>query len=108
MSIERIATEQVDEKVQQADRPVALDLWMDNCPPCDALAPKLKTVADAFEGRVEVLQVKVDEEAPILEQYAVKGMPTVLLFEDGNMVDRLSGLIRKKDLEKAFEKVAKT
>jgi thioredoxin 1 len=81
---------------------------MDNCPPCSALAPKLEEVAAAFAGQVEVFQVKVDEESPLLQGYEIKGMPMVLLFEDGQLTGRLAGLIQKQDLDDTFEEMVRT
>jgi thioredoxin 1 len=105
MSVQRVPVEEIEERIRQAERPVVLDFWMDNCPPCNALAPTLRSVADAYEGRLEVLQVKVDERAPLLKQYDIKGMPTVLFFKGGRIVDRMGGLIRREELREAFERV---
>lgn len=106
MSIERVPEQTVEEKIRQADRPVVLDFWMDHCPPCNALAPTLKSVADAYEDRVKVLQVKVDEQSPLLKKYGIRGMPTVLFFKGGELVKEMSGLIRREELKEAFEGVA--
>lgn len=106
MSIARISEENVEGIIRGAERPVALDFWMDNCPPCNALAPTLEAVAESYEEQVKTFQVKVDEDSPILQTYGIKGMPTVLFFEEGELAGRLAGRIRKQDLEEAFEEIA--
>lgn len=105
MSIEQISKEQVSEVVDGARRPVALDLWMDDCPPCNMMEPKLQSAAEAFEGDADVFQVKVEESSSLLEAYDVEAMPTVLFFKDGSEVRRLEGLVGKREVEEAFEAV---
>ena len=106
MNIERIAEEHVDETIEQATQPVVIDFWMDDCPPCNMMAPKLKAVAKAYEGRVKVYQVKVDEGSALLAQYDVEAMPTILFFRDGALVTRVEALVHSSELERAFEEAA--
>ncbi len=106
MSIERVPEETARERIRQADRPVVLDFWKDDCPPCDALAPTLQSVAETYEGRVETLQVKVDEGSAILETYGIKSVPTLLFFKGGERINEMSGRIRRGELQEAFESVA--
>lgn len=106
MNIERIAAEHVDETIEQATQPVVIDFWMDDCPPCNMMAPKLKVAAEAYEGRVKVYQVKVDADSAILKQYAVEAMPSLLFFRDGALVTRVEALVHSSELERAFEEVA--
>ena len=106
MSIERVPEETAQERIRQADRPVVLGFWKDDCPPCDALAPTLQSVAKAYEGRVKALQVKVDEGSAILETYGIKSVPTLLFFRGGERMNEMSGRIRRKELQEAFEDVA--
>lgn len=106
MSIQRVPEETAQERIRQADRPVVLDFWKDDCPPCDALAPILRSVAEAYEDRVKVLQVNVGEGSAILETYGIKSVPTVLFFRSGDQVDEMSGRIRRGELQEAFQNVA--
>ena len=105
MNIERIAEGHVDETIEQATQPVGIDFWMDNCPACNMMAPKLKAVANAYEVRVKVYQVKVEESSALLTQYDVETMPTILFFSEGALVKRVEALVSFSGLERAFEEV---
>ncbi len=98
MNIERIAEGHVDETIEQATQPVVIDFWMDDCPPCNMMAPKLKAVAKAYEGRVKVYQVKVEEGSALLAQYDVEAMPTILFFREGALVTRVEALVHSSEL----------
>ncbi len=106
MNIERITEGHVDATIQQATQPVVIDFWMDNCPPCNMMAPKLRAVAKAYEGRMKVYQVKVEEGSALLAQYDVEAMPTILFFKEGALVKRVEALVSFSELERAFDEVA--
>ncbi len=108
MNIERIAEGHIDETIQQATQPVVIDFWMDDCPPCNMMAPKLRAVAKAYEGRMKVYQVKVEEGSALLAQYDVEAMPTILFFKEGALVKRVEALVSFSELELAFDEVALT
>jgi thioredoxin 1 len=77
--------------VLQANHPVVVDFWADWCGPCQAIAPALEEIAKDFAGRVTIAKVNVDENPVTPNRYAVRGIPTMILFKDGKAVDRLIG-----------------
>ncbi|NWG30157.1 MAG: thioredoxin fold domain-containing protein [Rhodocyclaceae bacterium] len=87
--------EDFDARVIEASKikPVIVDFWADWCPPCRALTPVLERVARAFEGRLLLAKVEVDEGAnmKLAGRYGLKGFPTVLLFIGGEIKGRFSG-----------------
>lgn len=80
-----------DETIRLADRPVLVEFWAPWCAPCRMLAPVVRDLAEEFGERVEVRQLNVDDNPEARSRLAVMSMPTVLIFKDGNAVERLVG-----------------
>lgn len=99
MSI-KVTTESFKKEVLESDVPVIVDFWAQWCRPCLMLAPVLEEIASDLEGKVKVAKVNVDEEGYLANQYRVSSIPTVLLFENGELKNQVIGLMRKEDLLK--------
>lgn len=80
-----------DADVLQAAEPVVVDFYADWCPPCRMMEPAVETLADEFAGRVKFGKLNVDDNQDIAIQYGVMGIPTLGLFRDGKLIDRLVG-----------------
>jgi len=72
-------------------RPVLVDFWADWCSPCRALAPHLHRVVEAFQGRLALAKLEVDDNMRVAGHYRVRGFPTVILFHEGVELARFSG-----------------
>lgn len=103
MAVELIERERFEEVLQQTEGPVAVDLWMEDCPPCNMMEPKLKTISEEYAGEVTTYRVQVGTDDPLLVTYDVEAMPAILFFQDGTLVDRVEGLVRAADLREAFD-----
>jgi thioredoxin 1 len=77
--------------VLQAAEPVVVDFYADWCPPCRMMEPAVETLADEFAGKVKIGKLNVDHNQEIAIRYGVMGIPTLGLFRDGKLVDRLVG-----------------
>lgn len=95
---------QFDADVLKSDIPVIVDFWATWCAPCKAIAPVLDQLADEYEGRIKVGKVNVDENPATPSQYGVRGIPTMILFKDGEIVDQLVGAVPKKQVEALLQK----
>ncbi|MBI3179666.1 MAG: thioredoxin [Deltaproteobacteria bacterium] len=93
-----------DSKVLKASQPTLVDFWAEWCAPCRAIAPVVSELAEQFKGRLQVAKINIDEHPETPSQYAVRAIPTLLLFKDGRVVDQIVGLVSKSKLSTMVEK----
>lgn len=93
-----------DTDVLKADIPVLVDFWATWCAPCKMLAPTIDAIADEFDGKIKVGKVNVDDNPGTPGTYGVRGIPTVILFKGGKVVDQIVGNVPKSQLEALIKK----
>jgi thioredoxin 1 len=79
---------------------VLVDFWAEWCGPCKMIAPVLDQIADENAGKVKITKVNVDHASDLAGQYNIRSIPTLLIFQDGQVKDQLVGVLPKKELEK--------
>ncbi len=94
-----------DQEVIQSDLPVVVDFTADWCGPCKALKPVLNNAADTYAGRVKFGQVNVDNNRDTATKYMIRSIPTLLIFNNGKVVEQSMGLINANKLAGMLEKV---
>jgi thioredoxin 1 len=80
-----------DAEVLQSPLPVLVDFWAAWCGPCRAVAPTVEALASEYAGKLKVVKLDVDEAGDVAGQYGVQSIPTLILFKDGQPVERLVG-----------------
>ncbi len=84
-------------------KPVIVDFWAEWCGPCRMIAPVVEELAAEYEGRIVVGKCNVDDASDLATQYAIRNIPTILFFKNGEVVDKQVGAVGKLDLKKKFE-----
>jgi len=78
-------------EVLESDVPVLVDFWASWCAPCRAIAPHLDTLAERYAGKAKIVKVDIDANPETPQRYGVRGIPTLLLFKGGEIVDKMVG-----------------
>jgi thioredoxin 1 len=87
-----------DAEVLQSTQPVIVDFYADWCGPCKMIAPALEEIATDHVGRVKVAKVNVDEVSALAQRFNVQSLPTLLYFQNGEVVNKLIGASSKKNI----------
>jgi thioredoxin 1 len=87
-----------DETVSSSDVPVLVDFWAEWCGPCKVIAPILEEIATEQAGRVKIAKINIDDNLDVTRRFEVMSIPTLLLFKDGEAVQRLIGAKPKGQL----------
>ncbi|MEO1201794.1 MAG: thioredoxin [Pseudomonadota bacterium] len=93
------------EQVIKSDRPVLVDFWAEWCAPCRALTPAIESLAEDYEGRAVVAKVDIDANQQVAQQFGIRSIPTVMLFDKGQVVDTFVGVRPKADYAAGLDKV---
>ena len=93
-----------EQEVLQSDTPVLVDFWAEWCGPCRRLAPTVDEIANDYNGRVVVAKMNVDENPSTPMRFSIRGIPTLLLFKKGQLVEQMVGLADKDTLKRMIDK----
>jgi thioredoxin 1 len=97
-SIQRVTDETFEPEVLKSDTPVLVDYWAEWCGPCKSIAPMLDEVAKEYEGRLKIAKINVDENQQTPAKFGIRGIPTLMLFKNGNVEATRVGALSKSQL----------
>ena len=86
------------DKIINSEKPILVDFFATWCGPCKILSPILKEVKDNLGDRISIIKIDVDKNQQVASQYQVRGVPTMILFQNGKQLWRQSGVLQKNDL----------
>ena len=99
-----IGSEEAFDKLMTGDTPVLVDFWATWCGPCRMIAPIVEEIANEYAGKVVVAKVDVDEMGELAQRYRIMNIPTLMLFKQGQLVDKAIGARPKAALEQMLNK----
>ncbi len=91
-------------EVKNSTTPVLVDFWAPWCGPCRKIAPIIDDIANEYDGKVKVVKVNTDESMKLTQEFSISGIPSILIFKNGEAVERLVGLMQKSQLVSNLEK----
>jgi len=103
MATKSVNDAEFENEVLQADSPVLVDFWAEWCGPCKALSPLLDEVAGEMGGKIKVVKVNIEEAPEAPTKYGVRGVPTLMIFKNGQVVDTRVGGMPKGQLSEWIE-----
>ena len=99
-----INNQNFESEVIQSEIPVVVDFWATWCGPCLMVAPVLEELANEYENRIKVCKLDVDNNRETAGAYGIQSIPTIMIFKEGKMVDRLIGAVPKSEFKKMIDK----
>lgn len=103
-NIVELSDQNFEQEVLQSDKLVLVDFWATWCSPCRMIAPAVEAVAEQYAGRAKVGKVNVDENLSVTGRYNIRGIPTLLLFKNGQIQEQVVGATSKEAISKLIEK----
>ena len=100
--MQAITSENFNQEVIQSSIPVLCDFWAEWCPPCRAMMPHLTDLSNSANGKYKVVKIDIDKCPDLADKYQVSAIPTVIIFKNGEVANRMVGLQTKQNLESAL------
>jgi thioredoxin 1 len=94
-----------DQQILQSDKPVLVDFWAAWCGPCRTVGPVVEELAGEYAGKIKVAKLNVDENKETPTKYGIRGIPTLILFKDGQVVDQIVGAVPKSRIKELLDRV---
>lgn len=93
-----VSDDSFEQDVLQSSQPVLVDYWAEWCGPCKMIAPVLDEIADEYDGKVTIAKLNIDENPNTPPKYGIRGIPTLMLFKDGEVEATKVGAVSKSQL----------
>jgi len=106
MSLISVSNDNFDAEVKEASEPVIVDFWAEWCGPCKMLTPVLEEIAGEQDGALKIVKVNVDENQELAAQYDISAIPTLLVFQGGELKDTITGVLPKEAILQKVEELS--
>lgn len=102
-AVTNVTGETFEKVVLQADKLVMVDFWATWCGPCKIIGPVVEELAKEYEGKVTFAKVNTDENPDLASRYNIRGIPTLMFFKNGQIVDQLIGAVPKAQIKSKID-----
>ena len=99
--------ENFDSVVMNSDKPVLVDFWAEWCGPCKMLTPTIEAIAEEYKNTSSIVKINVDDSPTIATKYGIRSIPSILLFNNGDIVEQRVGAVSKDELASMLDKIIK-
>lgn len=93
-----------EQEIAGADQPMLVDFWASWCGPCRAVAPVMEQLSEEYAGKAKIGKVNVDEEGELAAKFRVMSIPTVILFKNGQLVEKIIGARAKEEFTRMLDR----
>ncbi|MFA4029169.1 MAG: hypothetical protein GDYSWBUE_001885 [Candidatus Fervidibacterota bacterium] len=100
-----LTADNFDSEILQSNLPAMVDFWAPWCGPCRLMSPIVESIAERYQGKVKVAKVNVDENPQLAVRYSIMSIPTLLFFRNGQVVDKVIGLVPEHEIEERLNKL---
>ncbi len=99
-----VSDKSFNDEVIKSDKLTVVDFWAPWCMPCKAIAPVIEELAATYDGKVKFTKLNVDDNPMTASSFGIRGIPTIILYKNGQVVDQVVGAVPKAELEKTIGK----
>jgi thioredoxin 1 len=104
--VKQVSDSEFEQAVLKSDKPVFVDFWAPWCGPCRIVGPVIEELAPSYDGKVVIAKMNVDDNPAVAQKFGVTSIPTMMIFKDGQVVDRVIGALPKSELQKFLDRNA--
>ena len=100
-----VTSESWDDEVMKSSNPVMVDFWAEWCGPCKMIAPILEELAEEYMGQLKICKLNTDDHPEISSRFQIMGIPSLLFFKDGELIDKIVGAASKKQFKDKIDSI---